>query len=111
MSHDFIHVRVDSAKKKEAENILNELGLTMTAGVNLYINGIIRARGLPFDVKLSRSELLGKDDAQIEAGFQKAVAAAIAQKRIKNLPVALYDTERRCPYLEYPDGRKVYDEG
>ena len=108
---EFIHVRIDPEKKREAEKILNSLGLTMTVGVNLYINSIIRAGGLPFDVKLSREELLGKKTAHMEAGFQKEVTASISADRADGYPVALYDADRKCPYLEYPDGKRVYDEG
>lgn len=111
MAADYIHVRVDSAKKKEAERILNELGLTLTSGVNLCLNGIIRAKGIPFDIKLNRNELLGEKASGMEAGFQTAVADTIAKDRADGHPIALYDVERSCPYLEYPDGRKVYDEG
>jgi len=104
MAHEFVHVRVNPAKKQEAERILNQLGLTLSTGVNLFLNSIIRAKGLPFDMKLSREELLGEEISQMEAGFQKAVAEAVARDRADGYPVALYDIERKCPYLEYPNG-------
>ena len=28
--------------------------------------------------------------------------------KIKGLPIAVYDDEKECAYLEYPDGKKVY---
>ncbi|MDR2736134.1 MAG: type II toxin-antitoxin system RelB/DinJ family antitoxin [Gracilibacteraceae bacterium] len=110
MASDFIHVRVDPAKKREAERILNKLGMTLTTGVNLCLNSIIRAKGLPFDVKLSREEMLGKEAAFMEEGFQQTVAESIVQDRANGYPIALYDAERKCPYMEYPDGRREYDE-
>ena len=110
MANDYVHVRVDPAKKREAEKILNSLDLTLTTGVNLYLSSIIRAKGLPFDVKLSREELLGSKASQLESGFQKAVTETVAQNRTNGYPVALYDTEKGCPYLEYPDGHREYDE-
>ena len=110
MAGDILHVRVDPAKKREAERILNELGLTLTTGVNLCLNGIIRAKGLPFDIRLSREELLGEKAFQMEAGFQQAVAEAVDKDRADGYPIALYDAERKCPYLEYPNGKREYDE-
>ena len=110
MATDFLHVRVDPIKKREAEKILNALGLTLTTGVNLCINSIIRAKGLPFDVKLSREDVLGSNAFQMETAFQKAVAEAVATDRANGYPIALYDAERKCPYLEYPDGKREYDE-
>lgn len=110
MAQDFIHVRVDSIKKREAESILNALGLTMSTGINLYLSNIIRTRGLPFDVKLSRKDMLGEKAFEMEAGFQKAVAETVSRDVANGYPIALYDAERKCPYMEYPDGHREYDE-
>jgi len=110
MENSFLHVRVDPIKKKEAEKILNSLGLNLTTGVNLCLNSIIRYKGLPFDIKLSRTELLGAKASEAENGFQKAVTDAVTQDRENGYPVALYDIERKCPYLEYADGRREYSE-
>ena len=108
MANEFIHVRVDPAKKREAERILNNLGLTLTTGVNLYLNSVIRAKGLPFDVKYSREELLGEYAFRMETRFQNSVAEAVGDARANGYPIALYDKERKCPYFEYPDGRRDY---
>ena len=110
MANDFLHVRVDPEKKMEAERILKSLGLTLTAGVNLCLSGIIRAKGLPFEVKLSREEILGERALQAEAAFQKAVDEQLAQDRAHGYPIALYDPERKRPYLEYPDGSREYND-
>jgi addiction module RelB/DinJ family antitoxin len=110
MATDFLHVRVDPIKKREAEKILNSFGLTLTTGVNLCLNSIIRVKGLPFDVKLSREDVLGANAFQMETAFQKAVAESVAADRANGYPIALYDAERKCPYLEYPDGKREYDE-
>ena len=111
MAQEFIHVRVDPAKKREAERILNNLGLTMSAGIIIYLNSIIRAKGLPLEVKLNREELLGEKAYRLEAGFQSAVAESIDKDHANGFPVALYDKDKKIPYLEYPDGRREYDEG
>jgi len=110
MAGDFLHVRVDPVKKREAERILKGLGLNLTTGVNLFMNSVIRVKGLPFEVRQSREEVLGKRLYQMEAAFQSAVADSVADARNSGYPIALYDKERRCPYLEYPDGRREYDE-
>ena len=111
MSQQFIHVRVDPVQKSDAERILNSCGLTMTTGIHLFLNSVIRNKGLPFDIKLSREELLGDRVAEMERSFQKAVAEAIARDHADGFPVALYDKDKKCPYLEYPDGRREYTNG
>ena len=111
MAQQFIHVRVDPVQKREAEKVLNALGLTMTTGIHLFLNSIIRTKGLPFEVKLSRDELLGERVAEMERSYQKAVADSTDRDRADNYPIALYDKSKRAPYLEYPDGRREYADG
>ena len=48
-----IHVRVDENVKNETENILKELGLTISDLVNITMRKTIRERGIPFDTRLS----------------------------------------------------------
>ena len=45
-----INVQVDSAIKKEATAILNDLGLSMSAAINLFLKQVIKRDGLPFEV-------------------------------------------------------------
>jgi DNA-damage-inducible protein J len=108
MAQQFIHVRVDPMQKKDAEKVLNNLGLTMTTGIHLFLNSVIRNKGLPFEIRQSREELLGDRVAEIEKKYQKAVVETIDQAHATGFPVALYDKTKRCPYLEYPDGRREY---
>ena len=111
MAQQFIHVRVDPAQKRDAEKILNSLGLTMTTGIHLFLNSIIRNKGIPFELKQSREELLGNRVAEIEMAYQRAVTDEIDRNRSDGFPIALYDKEKKCPYLEYPDGRREYADG
>jgi len=108
MAQQFIHVRVDPAQKNDAEKVLNSLGLTMTTGIHLFLNSVIRNKGLPFEIKQSREELLGDRVAEMEQKYQKAVTESIDQAHAAGVPVALYDKIRKRPYLEYPDGKREY---
>jgi len=108
MTQQFIHVRVDPVQKKNAETVLNSLGLTMTTGIHLFLSSVIRNKGLPFEIKQSREELLGTRVAEMEREFQKSVAGAIDRDRADGYPIALYDKAKKCPFLEYPDGRREY---
>lgn len=47
-----LNVRTDKAIKAQAEEIFNELGLTMTTAINLFLRTAIREHGIPFDLKL-----------------------------------------------------------
>ena len=98
-------------QKKDAEKVLNNLGLTMTTGIHLFLNSVIRNKGLPFEVKQSREDLLGYKVAELERGYQKAVAEANTRSHADGFPIALYDKDKKCPFLEYPDGRREYADG
>ena len=45
-----INIQVDSKIKKEATNILNDLGLNMSTAINLFLRQVIKRNGLPFEV-------------------------------------------------------------
>ena len=108
MAGSFIHIRVDPKLKKESEQILAGLGLTMTTGIHLFLNSIIQNRSIPFEIKQSRENILGRKAAQIEYNFQKAAEDELIGIRNSGNPVALYDKAKETSYLEYPDGMRVY---
>ncbi len=58
---DFINMRVSSKIKKEAEEILKELGLSISSAIDLYLIQIIKERGIPFELKLAKKEELEKE--------------------------------------------------
>ena len=111
MSQQFIHVRVNPDQKRNAEIILNNLGLTMTKGIHLFLNSVIKNKGLPFEIKESRDDLLGFNVAEMERGYQRAVLEDIEISRVKGYPIALYDKKKKRAYLEYPDGKRDYING
>lgn len=45
-------VRLDSSLKKQAETIYGELGLSLTAAINVFLRKSIAVGGFPFDVRL-----------------------------------------------------------
>lgn len=48
-----INVRLEENVKAEAEKVFDELGLSMSAAINVFLRQAIRERGIPFEVKLS----------------------------------------------------------
>ena len=47
-------VRMDSELKKESEALYNELGLNLTAAINVFLRQSLRAGGFPFEVRLEQ---------------------------------------------------------
>ena len=107
-----LSVRVDEDVKRRAENVFRELGLTISAGINLYLSQVVLQRGIPFQITQIPQEKLSLFDMrkQIEElKAQKAVEAKTKAMLERGVPVALYDDVLKRPYLEYPDGRREYD--
>jgi len=47
-----LNIRIDKEVKANAEKIFDELGLTLTAAVTIFLKKTIRENGVPFDLKL-----------------------------------------------------------
>lgn len=47
-----LNIRTDKDVKEQAELLFAELGLNMTAAVNLFLRAAIRENGIPFALKL-----------------------------------------------------------
>lgn len=62
----FIQVRIDSDLKKEATDILDELGMDMPNAVRMFVKRIVMERGLPFDVKLPNCATVAEATESIE---------------------------------------------
>jgi DNA-damage-inducible protein J len=50
-----LNLRVNPTLKKNAEEILGELGLPMSTAVDLFLNQIVLTGGLPFSVTLPKA--------------------------------------------------------
>ena len=51
-----INVKVNSNEKKEAEEILENLGISMSTAINMYIIQIAKQRKIPFDITTEKQE-------------------------------------------------------
>lgn len=50
----------------------------------------------------------GISDEELTERFKAAIKIDQEICKIKGLPIAGYDDEIDCPYIEYPDGKRVY---
>lgn len=58
MASTNMNIRIDEEVKKKAEILFNELGINMTAAINVFLRQSIRENGIPFDVKLESPNAL-----------------------------------------------------
>ena len=96
-----LSVRVDITTKKQAEAVFAALGMNMSTGINIFLAQVARSRAIPFALELSGDP--------IEHRMREVVNAKVSAVKSSGSPVALYDDFQNRPFLEYPDGRRVYD--
>jgi len=101
MNETRINVRVDNATKKQAEAVFTALGMNMSTGINIFLTQVARSRSIPFALELNGDP--------IERRMREAVNTNVSAAKSSGSPVALYDDLQNRPFLEYPDGRRVYD--
>jgi DNA-damage-inducible protein J len=63
----YVQARIDPRIKEEARNILNELGISMSEAIAVYLKQIILQRGIPFELKLPNKATL-QAVQQLESG-------------------------------------------
>jgi DNA-damage-inducible protein J len=82
MSTTTISARIDSKKKKEAEELFAELGMSLSTAINLFINESIAYQGIPFEIRRRNAKPRDMLEAMTEA---RAIAADPAAKRYDDL--------------------------
>lgn len=48
---DTLHIRIEPSVKNKAEKTLNDLGLSITEAINVFLNQVILNDGIPFEIK------------------------------------------------------------
>ena len=49
-------IRIDPDVKKQAGEVFNDIGISMSAGINTFLKAVIREGTMPFDIKAERSK-------------------------------------------------------
>lgn len=57
MASSILQVRIDENLKNQTAEIFNNLGLDMSSAIRLFLNRVIIAQGLPFQMNLENDEL------------------------------------------------------
>ncbi len=52
MAQTNVNIRMDENLKQQFDCLCNELGLTMTAAVNIFAKAMVRRQGIPFEISL-----------------------------------------------------------
>jgi len=81
-----IRARVEPMLKEQAEGVLEQLGLSVTAAITLFYKQIVSYRGLPFEVRIPNTATL---DAMRDAAEGRDLIRAASVSDLISTP----DTE------------------
>lgn len=74
-----IHVRIDVEIKEQAEQVLKELGLTVSDLVNMTMRKTIKEGGIPFETRLTKSAQSLPENMNVnsKAGLEELLSQSI----------------------------------
>lgn len=92
MAKTTLNLRVDEDVKNRAENILSQLGISMTAAVVLYLKAISREKAIPFSLKVdSVSEGIKKTKTTKSSKKTKKTVKKVSAPKNEEESDDLYD--------------------
>ena len=53
-----VRARIDADLKEDVEKILSEIGISTSQAITMFMKGIKRERGIPFELKIPNEETL-----------------------------------------------------
>ena len=71
-----VYIRVEPNVKDGAEAVLNELGLSMSNAVSIFLKQVVMHNGLPFEVKMPSKKPLVYEDLS-EEDFDREILKAM----------------------------------
>ena len=71
-----VYARIDTNLKENAENILNQLGITPSSAIQMLYSQIVLQKGMPFELRLPTNKptaLGGLTRAELDKELQKGI--------------------------------------
>ncbi|KAF5052718.1 MAG: damage-inducible protein J [Acetobacterium sp. MES1] len=64
MAQTNLNIRMDEELKKNFDMICTELGLNMTAAINVFARAVVRKHGIPFDLTINDDFFYGEANVE-----------------------------------------------
>jgi addiction module RelB/DinJ family antitoxin len=71
-----VYARIDTGLKENAENILNQLGISPSSAIQMFYSQIVLTRGLPLDLRLPSAKptaIGGMNRTEIDVELMKGI--------------------------------------
>jgi len=78
-----VRARVDVELKQDVEKILSEIGLSTSQAITMFMKGIRRERGIPFELKIPNDETLeAMREAEMGINMEKTTLKEMIDEHI-----------------------------
>lgn len=86
-------IRVDSELKRQAEDVLSQLGMTMNGTINMFLTQIVREKAVPLNLSLNANDRAALNDilharAERKNGFRGYDADSVLREMDEIIAVA-----------------------
>ena len=97
MTDSIVTVRVEEDAKKKFERFCEDVGINMSAALNMFIHAVIREQKIPFEISASRKKSFENLMKSIEKIQQQSVENGLSEMTMEEIDaeIALARKERK----------------
>ena len=97
MADSTVTIRVDEHVKKNFEDFCEDVGINMSAAVNMFIHAVIREQKIPFSIYSDREKIIRRGKEVLKSIREEAVRNGVSEMTMEeiNAEIALARKERR----------------
>lgn len=88
-------IRTDSELKCQAEQILNQLGMTMNGTINMFLQQIVREKAVPLNLSLSGEQAVYADLLAAQAERAGGFVGRSADELLADMDIIISEAEDR----------------
>ena len=74
MAQTTLSIRIDEGVKNQFEQLCNEIGLTISAAINLFAKTVIRQREIPFKLSAKKPSFVVDSQEELDESLERALA-------------------------------------
>jgi DNA-damage-inducible protein J len=79
-----INIRTDKKTRDEAKKIFMQMGLSTSAGINLFLRQVITEKGMPFTPSVNPEAIKARWDSQVADAVKNGKKYTRAQDALSN---------------------------
>ena len=80
-----INIRTKKSVRDEARKIFSKMGLSTSAGINMFLNQVVAEQGLPFKPTIDKKKLQERWDKQVAFAIKNSKRYASAKDALHDL--------------------------